>query len=744
MSGALALVQSASAATLFWGNNTTANNWTATSGTRWSTDQVTFATNWAGGSDAVFNVSNSLITGSTAQFASLTANQNVTFTAAGTLGTGGTVASVTVASGMLLNMGSQAISTAAGTGFIKNGLGSWQLAGAAFAGGFTLNAGNLLAGGVNAMGAGALTVNGGTIAGTATRDFSGKYTSFTVGGDFQLGALNANVAGASDAANLTFNTNMGLGAATRTITIGNNGADILSGVISGAAGTGLTVNNVATTTGVLRLNGTNTYSGPTTINGGTLEVFTLANGSSNSSLGSSSNAASNLVLNGGSLSYINNTTAGSTDRSITLGANGGGLIASGTIPLGLTGAANAANGNFTISGDIVASGSTGTQTLALSGSNGTNNGNGTLSGAISDGTGTNVTALTKSGTGTWTLSGSNTYSGKTSIAGGTLSVGSLNSVTGGGANSNLGAPTTVANGTIDIGSAANLGQLTYTGAGETTDRVINMAGTTGGARIDQSGTGLLKFTSDTTATGAGTKTLTLQGSTAGAGEISGRIVDNLTGTNNTNVGKTGIGTWTLSGANTYSGTTSVSGGTLIVNGNQSTATGAVSISGGSTLGGIGTIGGATTVGSGVTGGNITGATNGTIGALNLASTLGFNGASGNLASYLVDIGGTTSDLLAITGALDLSGTFDQISFNPLGSLTGTSYTLATYASETGTFDTVTGLPTGYTLQYNATELDLVQSTPVPEPSTWAAGALVAISLLATQRRRLLRAAPVRV
>ena len=60
---------------------------------------------------------------------------------------------------------------------------------------------------------------------------------------------------------------------------------------------------------------------------------------------------------------------------------------------------------------------------------------------------------------------------------------------------------TAALGTIDLGSAGLAGNLNYTGTGEITDRVINLAGSTGGAVITQAGTGLLKFTSDFTATG---------------------------------------------------------------------------------------------------------------------------------------------------------------------------------------------------------------------------------------------------
>ena len=199
-----------------------------------------------------------------------------------------------------------------------------------------------------------------------------------------------------------------------------------------------------------------------------------------------------------------------------------------------------------------------------------------------------IYGIAKRGVGTVTLSGNNTFSGKTTIGAGILSVASLNSVNGGIPllpNSSLGAPTTVANGTIDLGSRNMPGQLTYTGTGEITDRVINLAGTTGnyitttlgspnsanlpgGGTLDQSGTGLLKFTSNLTATGGDSKTLLLQGSTAGTGEIAGAIIN---GSGTTSLAKAGTGMWTLSGASTYTGTTYVLAGTLGLNFSAATA-----------------------------------------------------------------------------------------------------------------------------------------------------------------------------
>jgi fibronectin-binding autotransporter adhesin len=199
----------------------------------------------------------------------------------------------------------------------------------------------------------------------------------------------------------------------------------------------------------------------------------------------------------------------------------------------------------------------------------------------------------------------------------------------------------------------------------------------------------------------------------------------------------GGGTYTFSGANSYSGTTQVNGSTLLVNGNQSSATGEVNNAGG-TLGGIGVIGGAVTVNAGT---KITGGANGTIGTLTVNGTksLTFTGASGNLAAYVADLanGTNNSDKIAVGGALDLSNAFDQLMFQ--GAADGTSsYILASYASRSGIFNTVTNLPTGYQLIYNSTELDLIPLAAVPEPGTWVAGGLALTALLRLPRRRLSR------
>ena len=86
-------------------------------------------------------------------------------------------------------------------------------------------------------------------------------------------------------------------------------ANVVSGVISETSGTlNVRVSDVAT----WRLTGDNTYSGSTVIDAfRTLEVDDLANGGAASSIGDSSSAAANLLVNG-TLRYIG--TGDSTDR----------------------------------------------------------------------------------------------------------------------------------------------------------------------------------------------------------------------------------------------------------------------------------------------------------------------------------------------------------------------------------------------------------------------------------------------
>lgn len=70
-------------------------------------------------------------------------------------------------------------------------------------------------------------------------------------------------------------------------------------------------------------------------------------------------------------------------------------------------------------------------------------------------------------------------------------------------------------------------------------------------------------------------------------------------------------------------------------------------------------------------------------------------------SYAYDVNGSNSDLLNVTGSLDLSATTDSLDFRQRNDgATLPVYIIANYTTLAGTFNTVNGLPSGYTLTYN--------------------------------------------
>jgi fibronectin-binding autotransporter adhesin len=216
----------------------------------------------------------------------------------------------------------------------------------------------------------------------------------------------------------------------------NNSASTLtiSSTISGAHAL------ITAGTGVIQLGGSNSYANGTTISSGTLQVTNanaLGTGSVtvNANLDLNGQALTTGALSGNTSGVIANTNA--SPASITSTVATGTSTYAGTIQNGSGGAvtlAKAGTGTLVLSGTNAYTGGTnisaGTLTV------GTGSTNGTLgSGAISDGGTLNINhsdtvtiadpisgmgALQQSGTGTLVLSGSNNYSGTTTISAGTL------------------------------------------------------------------------------------------------------------------------------------------------------------------------------------------------------------------------------------------------------------------------------------------------------------------------------------
>lgn len=287
--------------------------------------------------------------------------------------------------------------------------------------------------------------------------------------------------------------------------------------------------------GFVVFHGVNTYTGPTVILRGTMKFKKAASlYNANPAKWTPSNitvaTAATLVLSVGGKDEFTGEQVSALLKSLTTEVNNNGLMFGSFFCLDTGNATE----NIIISSDIT----------------------------DSKGNGGGWFIFKKMGDGTVGLTGRNTYAGQTFFEGGTLIVSSLNSVAGGKASSSLGAPTSPETGLIGFGGDCT---LTYTGTGETTDRILDLTGEKQIVTIDQSGSGLLKFTSAIEISGFGhSKTFVLKGT--GSGEIAGDIKNPYDRKNLATLAltKEGTGAWTLSGTNRFTGATSVTQGTLVL------------------------------------------------------------------------------------------------------------------------------------------------------------------------------------
>ncbi|MBS0626155.1 MAG: autotransporter-associated beta strand repeat-containing protein [Verrucomicrobia bacterium] len=333
----------------------------------------------------------------------------------------GVGSAVTVASGATLSLNnfSNSIGSLAGAGSVSLGTGTLTIGNGnsqtfsgviSGSGGVTLTSGTQTFSGLNIY-SGGTTINGGTLtAGVATTSSNGAFgnnsaVTIASGGTLALGTFNNTIGSLSGVSGSFINLGSGI------LTISNGGSQTFSGIISGSGG-GLTL-----TTGNLTLGGLNTYTGPTQINGGTLTAGVATTGSN----GAFGNGSAVTLASGGTLAL------GSFNNRIG----------------SLTGP----------SGSFVNLGS-GTLTIANGGGN-------TFSGVIS-GSGGGLTLTT----GNFTLNGLNTYTGATTINGGTLTAGVATSGSAGPFGN--GSAVTVASGgtaafqtfNTTVGSLTNSGTVT--------------------------------------------------------------------------------------------------------------------------------------------------------------------------------------------------------------------------------------------------------------------------------------------
>ncbi|MEI6486416.1 MAG: autotransporter-associated beta strand repeat-containing protein [Sphingomonadales bacterium] len=509
-----------------------------------------------------------------------------------------------------------------GTGQLtKTGSGTLILNGAnSYSGGTALNAGTIRVGTNNALGTGALAMAAGTV--------------------LQAGAANLSLGNAIGMA----------GGATVDV---NGQVLTLGGVISGT-GPLAVIDSQSLTGDALILTGLNTYTGGTLVTGSTVQV------SQNANLG---NNAGGITLVG---STLRTTASFATDRSVTLGTGGGSVdVAAGTT-LTTTGvfsgssltklgggtlalnAANSFTGGTALNAGTIAVGNNsalGTGALAMAG------GTTLLSGAdglvLANAISTAGIGTVDTAANTLTLNGVISGAGSISKAGtGTLVVNGSNSHSGG---------TALTAGTLQVGSNAALGTGTLTMTGGTT----LVAGTTGLT----TGNAIALLGDVTVNSGASPATYTLSGVISGVGGIT----------------KQGSGLLSVSGASSYTGATTVAAGTLNVTGSL---TSAVTVNSGAAITGTGTVGALSVLAGGAVSPGVPGTTG--------TATLTVTGAASLAGTYTAHVVPNANDRITAGGALSVGG---ALAVAPTGvfSQFNQTFTVASGASRTGSFATVTGL-----------------------------------------------------
>jgi fibronectin-binding autotransporter adhesin len=528
------------------------------------------------------------------------------------------------------------------------GTGGWILNGNnTYSGGTTLTAGRLLlSSSGTGLGTGALTLNGGDL----WAEYEGTVgNAITVAANSTLNGNNYATTHFTGAVTLT---------GARTLTVTGNGRVVFDGAVGqSAAGYALTKAGV----GALVLNAASTYTGATTITGGTLALGT-----------GGTISAANLTLNGGVLATAGtfSRTLGTGAGQLQFGSSGGGFAAyGGALTVSLTAGTdwfNLFNSQWAYFGSSVSDNVvTFTNNLALNSGDYfldvADNTATTADRTVFTGTLSGSGNLTKQGAGQLDLTTASTRTGSTYVLGGgivrvteatalgaglvtiqssTLQLAADTATDFGNNLSATSGTNTVSSDRLTAGEGLKhqLGNLSLSGTLVVQKGANATSGTATVAFDDVTGSGSFSVVSGARVelgSFSGSSSLTFTG--AGDAEILGAFT-----TGAGSLTKSGTGTLTLNATSSRTGVTSFSAGTLVVGADNALGTGSLTVSNVST-----TLRG--TNGTRTLANNVTFSTGSTLGG---TSDLTFTGTVTNANNNTLTVANTGTT--TFSGAFNLS------------------------------------------------------------------------------------------